>query len=383
MAKTLRKAGRHDAADQLLSATVTNAGNLINPFTYAYDPSGNRLTEQVGASNSIATYNALNQLSTSTAPGASRTNEWDARDRLVAINSGNQRTEFTYDGMDRMVSIRQLTNAVEASFRRFVWCGNKICEERNAVGAVTKRYFQQGMKLESGPNTGNYFYTRDHLGSIRELTDAGGNVRARYAYDSFGRRSKSDGDLEADFGFTGLFFASEAGLSVARFRTYDAIAGRWLSRDPLRQAELDEGPNLYAYVGNNPVNLVDPLGLAACCEDEKEALDRARAHCPRAYAMAKAECELAWKYTPEIAEQECADAWNVAQQICEQAAYFILEDAKTYLECLKNNKCEPSDSPCGGPSGPGPKPNLPLGGGCSNGGICSLQTASISKTTDD
>ena len=66
------------------------------------------------------------------------------------------------------------------------------------------------MKLETGPNAGNYFYTRDHLGSIRELTDSSGNVRARYAYDPFGRRTKLTGDLEADFGFAGMFWASEA-----------------------------------------------------------------------------------------------------------------------------------------------------------------------------
>src|SRR6185436_14670523 len=88
----------YDSADQLLSTTVTNLGNLINTFAYTYDPLGNRLTEQIGASNYTATYNALNQLSITTAPGATRTNEWDAQDRLVAVNAGNQRTEFTYDG---------------------------------------------------------------------------------------------------------------------------------------------------------------------------------------------------------------------------------------------------------------------------------------------
>ena len=50
----------------------------------------------------------------------------------------------------RMVSIRQLTNGSEVSFRRFVWCGDEICEERDAAGAVTKRFFRKGMKVESG-----------------------------------------------------------------------------------------------------------------------------------------------------------------------------------------------------------------------------------------
>src|SRR6185503_5475129 len=175
----------------------------------------------VGASNYTATYNALNQLSTSTAPGASRTNEWDAEDRLVAVNVGNQRTEFTYDGMSQRVGIRQLVNGSEVSFRRFVWRAGHVCEERDTAGAVTKLFFPQGVKVLSGPVTGDFFYTRDHLGSIRELTDGSGNVRARYAYDPYGRRIRLSGDMEADFGFADMFWSSEANLNLTLFRAYD------------------------------------------------------------------------------------------------------------------------------------------------------------------
>jgi RHS repeat-associated protein len=252
----------YDAVNQLLSDNVTNTGNLITTFAYTYDPSGNRLTEQIGASTHVATYNGLNEIRTTTAPGASRTNEWDALDRFVAVNGGNQRTEFTYDGLNRRVAIRQLVNDAEVSHRRFVWCDDEICEERDGAGTVTKRFFPQGMKVESGPNAGTYYYTRDHLGSIRELTDANGNVRARYAYDPFGRRTKLTGDLDADFGFAGMFWSAEANLSLTLMRAYDPALGRWLSRDPLPNTEMSQGPNLYAYVANDPVNYIDPYGLA-------------------------------------------------------------------------------------------------------------------------
>lgn len=42
---------------------------------------------------------------------------------------------------------------------------------------------------------------------------------------------------------------------------YDPTIGRWLSRDPMNNAEINQGPNLYSYVGNSPVNRTDPLGL--------------------------------------------------------------------------------------------------------------------------
>jgi len=273
----------YDAADQLLSGVITNAGVLTGSFAYGYDSLGNRLTESANGAATTASYNALNQINTTqNGSGSSRTNEWDAENRLVAVNVGNQRTEFSYDGKSRLAGIRQLVNGSETSHRLFVWCGDQICEERDGSGALVKRFFDQGVQMATGPTAGSYFYTSDHQGSIRELTDGSGTVRARYAYDPFGQRTKLTGDLDADFGFTGLFWSSEASLAMARFRAYDPGLGRWLSRDPLWKAEILQGPNLYAYVKNNPVNRVDPSGLwdpaGECCkqqlEDVKQPLNR-------------------------------------------------------------------------------------------------------------
>lgn len=326
----------YDDADELLSAAVTNAGSPVNSFTYTYDPAGNRLAEQFGSSNETATYNALNQISTTTAPGGSRTNEWDAKDRLVAVNEGNLRTEFTYDGMDRMVSIRQLTNGVEASFRRFVWCDDALCEERDASGEITKRFYRQGVKLETSPNNGRYYYTRDHLGSIRELIDASGEVRARYAYDPWGRRDLLTGDVEADLGFAGMFRVAEAGLEITRFRAYDPALGRWLSRDPLPLAEEEEGPNLYAYVQNDPVNRLDPLGL--CCDKEYDELADAakdaiqhKKDCERAKHLEKSACK-------STNHALCKEAQKNAYAICSKR---FEEAEKKVRECEARMKCPP------------------------------------------
>src|SRR5262249_24013055 len=154
---------------------------------------------------------------------------------------------------------------------------------RAATGSVTKRFAGQGVKVESGPKAGRYFYTKDHLGSVRELVDNAGLVRARFAYEPFGRRTQTSGDVNSDFGFTGWLYHDGHGLSLARYRAYEAENGRWLSRDPLANStslasrstrgrairlapvELLEGPNLYTYVHNNPVSHVDPLGLWTLC----------------------------------------------------------------------------------------------------------------------
>jgi len=255
----------YDAADQLISALVTNSGTLANSFGYSYDLAGNRLTESIAGSATTATYNSLNQLSTAANAAVnsnSRTNQWDARNRLVEATVGNQTTQFGYDGASHLAYIKQLENGSQVSLRYFVWCNNRLCEERDASGTnIAKRFYPQGFGLETGTNAGSYYYTRDHLGSIRELTDAAGNVRARYSYDPFGRRTKLSGGVGADFGFAGMFWSSEASLAITRFRAYDPNLGRWLSRDPLRNAETVLGPNLYAYVQNEPVNQTDRSGL--------------------------------------------------------------------------------------------------------------------------
>jgi RHS repeat-associated protein len=367
----------YDAVDQLLSASVTNAGALVDSFAYTYDPLGNRLAEQNGVSIYTATYNGLNQINTSTAPGASRTNEWDARNRLVAVNAGSTRTELNYDGISRLHSIRKLTNGVQASLRRFVWCDNDLCEERDASGAIiTKRFFNQGMKIEAGAYVGSYYYARDHLGSVRELTDSGGSVRAHYSYDSFGRRTRVAGDIEADHGFAQMFSAPEAGLSLTRFRAYDAELGRWLSRDPMQGAEMTEGPNLYAYVRNNPVNVTDPLGLFSedgspfgkppsvpeCCQDAHRRLEDiagAARHkqCDRAHKIAEARCLVAREDERQDAEEICAQATEEARHTCWGS--LIDDDVgdarRAYRHCLEN--------PCPCPEPPWLPPAPPIAPG--------------------
>jgi RHS repeat-associated protein len=260
----------YDDADQLKSSTVYQGANIVSSFGYTYDRAGNRLTEEIKGTTpttSKFSYNALNELTSS--DGASgyqlATYGWDAEHRLVSVKSGNSHTEFRYDGFGRCVIISHWVDGSEVTRRLLIWSGAEICEERSKDGAVSKRFFEQGMQLIDGPTTNVFFYTRDHLDSIREMIHSStGNVVTRYAYDPFGRQTRLEGGLDADFGFAGMFWLPDSGLNLTLFRAYDPGIGRWLSRDPLQDAEVREGINVFTYVKNNPVNLTDPFGLTEC-----------------------------------------------------------------------------------------------------------------------
>jgi RHS repeat-associated protein len=188
----------------------------------------NEITSQSGGVNRTLTYDLNGSI---TSDGGTRTFEWDGANRLVAINytGFTTRSEFTYDGLSRVAKIVEKTEATINSTRKFVWYGQEKLEFRDATDAVTQRNYGQGQYV----GTTAYLYTRDHLGSVREMFTGGGTVVARYDYDPNGRSTTILGTIPTDFNFTGLYRHSKSNLDLAVYRAYDPDLGRWLSRDPI------------------------------------------------------------------------------------------------------------------------------------------------------
>jgi RHS repeat-associated protein len=179
--------------------------------------------------------------------------EWDAESRLVAVTVGTRRSEFAYEGLSRLTRILEKENGVTVRDAKLLWDGTDIIEERLSTGEV-KRFFSAG---ESHNGAARYL-TRDHLGSIREVTDGSGAVVTRNEYDPYGRATRVAGTEDSCFGYTGHMHHTPSGLVLALYRAYDPMLGRWLSEDP---AGMIDGPNLFAYVGNGVISRRDPLGL--------------------------------------------------------------------------------------------------------------------------
>ncbi|HBB89100.1 MAG TPA: hypothetical protein DC047_15955 [Blastocatellia bacterium] len=110
-------------------------------------------------------------------------------------------------------------------------------------------------KLRQTKGQTNYYFTSDHLGSTRALTNDDGEVVEEIAYDSFGN---STGSSITRYTYTSREYDSDTHLYYYRARFYDPRIGRFISEDPIGFESDDT--NFYSYVRNDPLRLIDPLG---------------------------------------------------------------------------------------------------------------------------
>jgi RHS repeat-associated protein len=103
-----------------------------------------------------------------------------------------------------------------------------------------------------------FWFVFDHLGTAQVITDEDGDVIWQGDYSPFGEVTVAVDCLQNNFRFPGQYYDTETGLQYNHHRYYDPSTGRYISADPIG---LAGGINLYAYVGNDPVNFIDPWGL--------------------------------------------------------------------------------------------------------------------------
>jgi RHS repeat-associated protein len=107
-------------------------------------------------------------------------------------------------------------------------------------------------------SSGTANFLTDALGSTINLTNSSGGSLAQYAYEPFGNTTVTSGSSTNSYEYTGRE-NDGTGLFYNRNRYYSPVLGRFINQDPL--GFLGSGPNLYAYVGDDPIDFSDPFGL--------------------------------------------------------------------------------------------------------------------------
>jgi len=171
-----------------------------------------------------------------------------------------------YDGLSRLRKSKTYTwisGAWVLQNETYRVCdGMDIIQERDGndnLVANVNRAGNIGGILARTTSAGSVYYHSDGDGNVVQLTNSMGGVVASYSYNAFGTYTyTSTGTAATANPYTFSSKEQFGGLYNFGYRYYMAGSGRWLNRDPIREAG---GLNLYGYVGNDPEDYEDAYGF--------------------------------------------------------------------------------------------------------------------------
>jgi RHS repeat-associated protein len=185
---------------------------------------------------------------------------WDAANRLVSADVGGVVSTFAYNGLGQRTS--QTVGGVTTEYVLDVATGLPEVIVATTGGASTYYVQIQGQILAQYGSGAWAYALPDHLGSVRQLTNAGGQVTLAQSYDPFGNLFEAAGSGASGFGYTGELWDVGTELVFLRARYYDPGSSRFISKDIFPgHPDSPQSLNGWSYVGNNSLKYTDPSGL--------------------------------------------------------------------------------------------------------------------------
>jgi len=251
--------------------------NGLNTFTTVVTSAGRTMTNRMSR-NLPASQNLSYDLNGNLISDGLLGYDYDCANELVRATATNQwKVEYTYDGLGRR-RVRQESEWqggqwLTAGGVRYVYDGMRVLQERNLLNVPTVTYTRGldlsgtmegaggvGGLLARTDQNGSAYYHADGNGNVTMLVNGSGAVLAKYLYDSFGNPLGMWGPLAAanTYRFSSKEMDPRTGQYYYGYRYYAPNLQRWLNQDPIGERG---GINLYQFVGNDPINFVDPYGL--------------------------------------------------------------------------------------------------------------------------
>ena len=290
----------YDSLYRLTGERVTDGSGLVYQNSFAYDPIGNRISEeQMAADGSIESiqyaFDTRDRLLSEISATGGMAYAWDQNGNLLSETEANGAgtTSYVWDTENRLAAL-SLPDGTSVSHRYDAdgvllgqtltgganpenqgdrgWIVDTAKPMSQVVGQVGSDGELEAEFLRGAPTAGAdellawlpvggdaQSYHLDALGSVRGLSDSGGTIGAQHAYSAFG--SEVAAPLTQPFGFTGEQRSKGAGFYYLRARWMDDRLGRFSGIDPFRGL-LTEPPTFhkYMYSRSSPTLYVDPSG---------------------------------------------------------------------------------------------------------------------------
>jgi RHS repeat-associated protein len=240
---------------------------LDNTTTYNYDTAANsnRLQSQSGAQAFNYSYDELGNLTGDGTFTHSYGYNAAGRRYLTTVNATGQTIGYGYNALGQRVS----KTMSGVTTRYFYDKQGHLAGEYKGSGQLIQEIVWLGdlplaVLRPNGTSVAIYYIHADPLGTPRQISRPSDN-KVVWAWESeaFGtslpdQNPSGLGTFVFNLRFPGQYYDAETGLHYNVFRDYDPRTGRYIQSDPIG---LAGGLNTYAYVGNNPLNYIDPLGL--------------------------------------------------------------------------------------------------------------------------
>jgi RHS repeat-associated protein len=230
-------------------------------YTASGCPSGNTCASHphavTKAGNNTYTYDANGDMIS----GAGRTFTWNSDNLPTSVSASSGVTTFHYDGDNSLVA-----TTAPGSQQPTYYFGPLV--ERTPSGAFIYSYFM-GSTLIARRSTSTTWYHRDHVESVRLITNAQASAAQIYNYSTYGVTGAEPTQQLDEFGFTSqrrnpstaVTGQDSAGLIYMNARFYDATLGRFISPDTvIPEPNNPQSLNRYTYARNNPISYSDPTG---------------------------------------------------------------------------------------------------------------------------